>query len=55
VAVIGSEKEVEASIGRLASVGATDFAPAIFPSGPDPRTSSARTYALLKSLAKKNA
>ncbi len=54
VALIGSEKEVEASIGRLASAGATEFAPAIFPSGSDPQASSARTYALLASLARKS-
>jgi F420-dependent oxidoreductase-like protein len=55
VAVIGNEKEVEASIGRFAAAGATEFAPAIFPAGSDPLASSARTYALLASQVKKYA
>jgi F420-dependent oxidoreductase-like protein len=53
VAIVGNEKEVRAAIARIASAGATEFAPAIFPAGPDPKVSIARTYALMASLGGK--
>lgn len=53
VAIVGSEAQVEQQIRALASAGATDFNGAIFPTGPNPAESIARTYACVKSLVGK--
>ena len=53
VVVTGNEAEVERQIRAIASAGATDFVAAIYPSGPDPMASMARSYALMKSLVGK--
>ncbi|OGP87088.1 MAG: LLM class F420-dependent oxidoreductase [Deltaproteobacteria bacterium RBG_13_65_10] len=50
IAIIGDEKQVKASLSRLASAGVTDLQGSIFPSGQDRAASRARTYALLASL-----
>lgn len=50
VTIAGNETQVERQLRALASAGATDFAAAIFPVGPEPSKSTARTRALLKSL-----
>jgi F420-dependent oxidoreductase-like protein len=50
IAIVGSEKEVEAGIRAVASAGATDFLAASYPVGDDPKASLDRTRALLKSL-----
>jgi len=52
IAVAGDEKAIEAAIAGLASSGVTDFNAAVFPFGPDPKASVARTWELLSSLAK---
>ena len=53
IAIVGNEKEVRASLSRLASAGVTDFNAAIFPAGSDKTASRRRTYALLASLGGK--
>lgn len=53
VAIVGNEAQVEQQIRAVASAGATDFIAPIFPAGPDPAASMARTRALLKSLVGK--
>jgi F420-dependent oxidoreductase-like protein len=50
VAIVGTEAEVERQIRAIASAGATDFDAAIFPVGPEPAKSMARTQDLLKNL-----
>jgi len=50
VAIVGSEKEVEAGIRAVASAGATEFAVAMFPVGDDAAASLARTRACVKAL-----
>jgi F420-dependent oxidoreductase-like protein len=53
VAIVGNEAEVERQLRDLASVGATDFAAAIFPAGDDALASMTRTRELVKNLAGK--
>jgi F420-dependent oxidoreductase-like protein len=53
VAIVGDEAAVERQIRAVASAGATDFDAAVFPVGPDPAGSLARTRALLAGLVGK--
>ena len=50
VAVCGPEARVERQLRAYAALGASDVLAAIYPVGPDPAASEARTYALLKRL-----
>ncbi|MBI5504295.1 MAG: TIGR03564 family F420-dependent LLM class oxidoreductase [Deltaproteobacteria bacterium] len=50
IALIGTEKEVEAGIRRVAAAGASDFYAGVFPDGIAGSDSVARSRALLKSL-----
>jgi F420-dependent oxidoreductase-like protein len=49
-AIIGNEKSVEKQLRALIDAGATDIWAAIFPIGPDPKTSLRRTTDLLRTL-----
>lgn len=51
--VAGSEREVEAELGRLAAEGVTDLNAAVFPHGDDPAASERRTTELLAELARR--
>jgi F420-dependent oxidoreductase-like protein len=53
VAIVGNEKQVKDAMLRFAEAGATDFGPAIFPSGDDPGASLSRTYGFFASLGGK--
>jgi alkanesulfonate monooxygenase SsuD/methylene tetrahydromethanopterin reductase-like flavin-dependent oxidoreductase (luciferase family) len=51
IAVYGDESQVEERIREFASVGVTDLIASIYPVGPDPVASIARTRALLARIA----
>lgn len=50
-AIVGDEQAVGAQLQSLVDAGATDIWAAVFPVGPDPRSSIRRTKDLLKDLA----
>lgn len=52
LAVVGTEADVEAQLGRYAGLGVTELWPVVFPVGPDEAGSVRRTRALLAELAK---
>ena len=51
IAIAGDEQALESALHGLADAGVTDLNAAIFPHGPDPVASMARTRALLAELA----
>ncbi len=53
VAIIGNEEQVQEQLQALARIGVTEFAAIIFPATDDAPASTARTWALLKSLVGK--
>ena len=50
LALVGTEKEVEAGLARLRDAGATDFSATMFPSDGKPTSSTARSYEFFASL-----